>query len=97
MAERSRGRWRGWVATAAVLIPVIGIVVYTSLRVGTIDCEVCIRMDGREACRTVTAATREDALRGAIDNACAQLTSGVTGTLRCSRTEPSRAECRATR
>lgn len=51
--------------------------------------------EGSAVCRTVKAASETEALRGAIDNACALLASGVTDTMRCTRTEPSKASCRA--
>jgi hypothetical protein len=68
--------------------------VWSSFHAGAVECEVCVRFEGREACRTVNAASRDDGIRGAIDNACGMLTSGVTNTLRCARSEPTRAECR---
>lgn len=80
--------------SAAVLIPVIGFVVYSSFQVSDYECEVCIRFEGREACRTVTAQSEGEGLRSAIDNACALLASGVTDTMRCSRTDPAKAACR---
>jgi hypothetical protein len=87
--------WRNAIVTAAVLLPVIGYVVYSSFQVSDFECDVCITFGGREACRTVAGKTEEDSLRGAITNACALLSSGVTDTLRCERTRPSRAECRS--
>lgn len=87
-------RWKSTLATVAVLAPVIGFVVYSSFFVSEYECEVCIDFEGRRNCRTVKAATEEEALRGAIDNTCAQLAGGVTDTMRCSRTAPSKADCR---
>jgi hypothetical protein len=89
-----RRRFKSTLATIAVLVPVVAFVVYSSFFVGEYECEVCIDFEGRSNCRTVKAATEAEALRGAIDNTCALLSSGVTDTMRCSRTEPSTASCR---
>jgi hypothetical protein len=51
-------------------------------------CEVCMEFEGRRDCRTASAATKDHALRTAIDNACAQLAAGVTETSRCTQTQP---------
>ena len=87
-------RWKSTLATLAVLVPVVAVVVYSSFHVSEFECEVCITFEGRNGCRTVKAATQTEALRGAVDNTCAQLASGVTDSMRCSRTEPSKAQCR---
>lgn len=95
MAERAKNRRLRTIATVGVLVPVVAVVVYSSFYVNEFECEVCIRFEGREACRTVGGKTEEEARRAAVDNTCAQLSSGVTDSLRCSRTEPSRVRCRA--
>ena len=82
-----------WVA-AAVLLAVGGFVVYSSLGVGGVRCEVCIEFDGRSACRAVDAASEAEATAAARTNACAQLTSGVTNMLACERAQTTRTDCR---
>ena len=90
-----RRAWRQTVAALAVLTPIVAFVVYSSLHVGVVECEVCMRYDGHEMCRAASAARRVVALRSATDNACALLTSGMTNTMRCQQTEPAKTECRA--
>ena len=87
--------WRNSVAAALVLVPVVAIVVYSSFQVSEMECEVCMTFDGREVCRTVSARTKAEALRGAVDNACALLTSGMTNTIRCGQSEPTKTACRS--
>jgi len=89
-----RHPWRNALVTLGVLLPVIGYVVYSSFQVSEFECEVCITFEGADACRTVAGKTQEDSLRGAVTNTCAQLSSGVTDTLRCERTRPRKADCR---
>lgn len=86
-------RYRPAIATIGILVPLVGWIVWSSLQVSVWECVVCMRFEGSEACGTVTGATREEALRTGVDNACAQLTSGMTRTLRCTRTPPLRTTC----
>jgi hypothetical protein len=81
-----------WI-TLAVLLAIGVVVVASSLRTGAVRCEVCIDFQGRSACRAVDGPTEKDARMAAVTNACAQLTSGVTNTMACERTEPARSEC----
>ena len=83
------------VAALVVLVPIAGFVVYSSFQVSAVECEVCVRFDGREMCRAASAATRDEALRSATDNACALLTSGMTNSIRCQQGEPLKTECRS--
>jgi hypothetical protein len=50
--------------------------------------QVCMDFKGRSACRTVSGKSGEAALRGAVDNACADLVSGVTDTMACGQAQP---------
>ena len=70
-----------------VLVFVV-LVVYSALSGGRIRCEVCITYQGRQACRTASARTRELARRTATENACAQIASGVTESNQCQNTPP---------
>jgi len=85
-------KWTSWVSFVG-LGAIIGIVVYSSFNVGTVRCEVCITFEGREACRAVDGATESDATQGAVTNTCALLASGVTQSMQCARTPPSRVHC----
>lgn len=78
-----------WLGILFVLI-VAGFVVYSTMSVGQnrIRCEVCITFRGTQACRTAAASTREEALRTATENACAQVSSGVTDSNQCHNTPP---------
>ena len=76
--------WLGMIFLAAV----IGFAVYSSLHTGRVRCQVCITFQGRQACRTASAATRESALRTATENACAEISSGITDSNQCHNTPP---------
>jgi hypothetical protein len=78
----------------AVLLALAALIVYSSLRVGTVECEVCLRYDGRVQCRTAAAADRETAIRSATTSACATLAAGRAASMECERTAPDVASCR---
>ena len=95
MARPKKHPWRNTIVTLAFLLPIVAVVVYNSFQVSDYECTVCMTFFGREACRTVNAKTEKEGVAAAIDNACALLASGVTDTMRCQRTTPTKAECRS--
>ncbi len=86
-------KWTSWLALVALLL-FMSVVVYSSLRVGGVRCELCIHFDGRQACRAVDGSTEQEARTAAQTNACALIASGVTQTMACERTQPATAACR---
>lgn len=91
---RRKHPWRNAAVTLGFLLPVFAYVIYSSFQVSEFECTVCMDFEGRSVCRTVTGQTEVEGLRTGIDNACAQLSSGVTDTLRCQRTTPASAQCK---
>ena len=81
-----------WV-TLIALVAVVGLVVWSSLRIGGARCEVCITFRDRQMCRAVDGQTKEEARQAAVTNACAILASGVTDTIACQGTPPDRVTC----
>ncbi len=67
---------------------VVGYVMYSSFSGKRHTCQVCMVFNQRRDCRTASADTRESALRTAVTNACAQLSSGVVETSQCEGTPP---------
>jgi len=94
MPKSRKHPWRNTLITAAVLAPIIAVVVYSSFQLSDFQCEVCMDFEGRQVCRSVTGKTEVEAVRTGIDNACAHLSSGVTDTMRCQRTAPKSVDCK---
>jgi hypothetical protein len=67
---------------------VLGFIIYSTFGGTRYRVEVCIVYKGNRDCRTASATTRENALRTAITNACAQLAGGVIETSQCESTPP---------
>ena len=77
-------------AVVAFLLLFVGLLVYSSLGLRRHRVEACMSFQGRTACRTVSAATRDQALRTATENACALISSGMTDSMACDSTPPVR-------
>lgn len=74
---------------AAILL----LMLYASLGLSKYTCEVCIEFQGRTECHSAAGTTREEAQRTATESACALLASGMTESIRCSRTPPASVRC----
>jgi hypothetical protein len=61
---------------------------YSTLHGPRYRVEVCMTYQGRTACKTVNAKSETAALRSGTENACADIASGVTDTVRCQESEP---------
>ena len=87
-------KWTSWVALGG-LAALGSFIVWSSLQVAGVRCEVCVDFGAASACRAVDAASEQEALAAARNNACAQLTSGVTNMMACERTDPKSSTCRS--
>lgn len=61
---------------------------YSTLHGPRYRVEVCMSFKGNSACKTVNAKSEQAALRSATENACADISSGVTDTVECQNTPP---------
>jgi hypothetical protein len=61
---------------------------YSTLKGPSYRAEVCMAYGGKTNCRTVSAKSEQAALRSGAENACAEIASGVTDTMRCEQSEP---------
>jgi hypothetical protein len=71
-----------------LLVAVLGFLIWSSLGLQQHRVEVCMTYEGKQVCRVAQGPTKDAALRQAMDNACAMLTSGVTGTVSCLQRTP---------
>ena len=68
----------------------IGLLAYSSMGLRKNRVEVCIEYQGRESCRTASGETRQNAIRTATSNACAQIASGMTDSMACEQAPPTK-------
>ena len=71
-----------------VIAALIALIVYATFGGPRYRVSVCMAYSGRTSCRTVNAKSEAAAVRSATENACAEIASGVTDTMRCEQSEP---------
>ena len=77
-------------AAIAFVAVVLAVLIYSTMTLSQARVEVCMTFGGQMHCSTVSGATRESALRTAITNACAVISSGVTDTIACEQQAPAK-------
>jgi hypothetical protein len=70
------------------VVAFLALVAYSTMKGSRYRVEVCMAYQGRTNCRTVAAKSEAAAVRSASDNACADIASGVTDTMRCEQSAP---------
>ena len=78
---------------AVFAVAFVGALLWFSSTSAQVECEVCMRFQGREACNTSVAASRDEAVAQARSSACSQITGGVTAGIQCSQQPPARLSC----
>jgi hypothetical protein len=71
----------------------VAIIIYSSMGLSQVTCQVCITYRGRTECRAAQGANAEEAQRTATDVACTFLSSGMTDSIACGNTPPSTLMC----
>lgn len=66
----------------------LALLVYATFRGPRFRVQICMAYQGRSACKTVTAKNERAALRSGTENACADIASGVSDTMRCEQSDP---------
>ncbi|PYT16397.1 MAG: hypothetical protein DMG59_10620 [Acidobacteria bacterium] len=69
-------------------VAILVLIVYSTMNMATHRVEVCMQFNGRTSCRTTSGSTQDFALRTAIQNACADIASGVTDSMACEHANP---------
>ncbi len=74
----------------AIVVLILGVIVYSSFNLAGHRIEACVAYKGNAACRTASGSSEEFARRTAISNACAQIASGMTDTIACESSPPTK-------
>ena len=81
------------------VIPIVGglifisYLVYSSLSLSPITCEVTMEFNGRTETRQASGVTEQEATTTAINNACTLITNGRDESMACGADQPVRVEC----
>jgi hypothetical protein len=70
------------------ILALIGLIAFSTFGGPRYRVRVCMSYAGRSSCKTVSAKNDVSAVRSATENACADIASGVTDTMRCQQSEP---------
>ena len=75
-----------WILAGAAAF--VALLAYLTVSGNKVRVEVCMEFQGRQSCRVASASTEPEALRTAVDNACATIAFGVTDNGQCTRSRP---------
>jgi hypothetical protein len=85
---------RAWIGIA-IAAAVAALLYWTTLSHVGVECEVCMRFEGRERCATAAGPGEHEAEQAAIMTACGVVAGGVTDGIRCQSTPPLSRRCAA--
>ncbi len=71
-------------------LAIVAVIIYSTMNLSRYRVEVCMQFNGRTSCRTTSGSTEDFALRTAMQNACAEIASGVTDSIACEHSQPVR-------
>jgi hypothetical protein len=72
------------------VVAFLALLVYLTIGGERYRVEVCMEFQGKQSCRIASGTTKEQALRTASENACAIIASGMTDSMACDRSTPTR-------
>ena len=72
------------------VLVVLAVIVYSTMNLSAHRVEVCVQFKGQTNCRTASGSTEAFALRTATQNACAEIASGVTDSIACEQSTPTK-------
>jgi hypothetical protein len=73
-----------------IVLVILGVIVYSSMNLASHRYEACMTFNGQTNCRTASGSTEQFAMRTAISNACAGIASGVTDSIACEQSQPTK-------
>jgi len=71
----------------------VAMMAFAVMRESQVTCTVCVDYRDGGVCREGSGIDRKAAVAGAVSNACAVLSSGVTSGIECTSTSPRSVEC----
>ena len=85
---------KGTILAIVFGIIVLAVIIYNSMGLKQVECEVCMELDGRSKCVTVRGENEQTAMQTAKESACSFITSGRTESIRCNGQAPAKVECK---
>lgn len=71
----------------------LALLIYSSIGLDSVTCEVCVAFNGEVVCRSASATNERDAISTATGNACAFVASGRDESIACGARPPQSVAC----
>jgi hypothetical protein len=85
--------WKKRLVIAAIVLGVVGLLVYQLIGEAGVKCKVCVSFMGQRKCGTASGPTEVEARREAQNTACSQMAQGVTESFACPNVVPDQVSC----
>ena len=82
------------VLIAAGFVALLGFIIYSTMGLAKINCEVCMEFHGRTSCGSAAGTNKAEAVRSAVEVACSDLAGGRTENIACEGTRPKTMSCK---
>jgi hypothetical protein len=79
---------------AAGFVTLLGFIVYSTMGLDKVNCEVCVQFHGRTFCSRAAGTTQDEAIKSAVSVACSDLAAGRTENIACEATRPKTMSCK---
>jgi hypothetical protein len=79
---------------AAGFVALLVFIMYSTMGLAKVNCEVCVEFHGKTVCRSAAGTTQDEAIKSAVDVACSDLAAGRTENIACEATRPKTASCK---
>jgi hypothetical protein len=84
--------WKIIVAVGFAVL--IAFIVYSSMGLGRVNCEICMEFHGRTSCQVGAGMSQDEAVKTAQGIACSELAAGRTENIACDRTPAKTVSCK---
>ncbi|HYR43792.1 MAG TPA: hypothetical protein VER98_12250 [Terriglobia bacterium] len=79
---------------AAGFVALLVFIVYSTMGLAKVNCEVCVEFHGRIVCGHAAGTTQDEAVKSGISVACSDLAGGRTENIACEATRPKTISCK---
>jgi hypothetical protein len=76
------------IAAVILAAALLALIAYSTMGLSKFKVEVCMEYNGQRSCAITSASDKNFAIRSAIQQACAEIVSGVTATMGCQAANP---------
>ena len=82
------------VLIGAGFVALLGFIIYSTMGLAKVNCEVCVAFHGRTMCGSAAGTNQTEAVKSAVSIACSDLAAGRTENIACEATPPKTIACK---